>query len=81
MDFWEIASNALAGCVVAGVAAFLAWRVTEGYASAQEEEQARNQRNLAAAEELYTVDGQFFAAWKAWDYQCTVATAAGPASR
>ncbi len=68
VDWWATLSNLLAGVGVAVVVAFLAWLVTDRYAAARQAQAARQARNLAAAEELYTVYGQFFAAWKAWEH-------------
>ena len=68
MDFWsETLSSFVAGVGVAVVVALLALLVTERYAAARQAQAARQARNLAAAEELYSVYGQFFAAWKAWE--------------
>ena len=57
-------SNFVAGVGIAVVVALLAWLVTDRYAAARQAQAARQARNLAAAEELYTVYGHFFAAWK-----------------
>jgi hypothetical protein len=68
MDMGEVLGNILAGCVVAIVVAVIAWLGTERFAQRQEAARARRERDLAAAEELYGVYGQFFATWKAWEF-------------
>jgi hypothetical protein len=69
VDFWSATlSNFVAGVGIAVVVALLAWLVTERYAAVRQAQAARQERNLAAAEELYTVYGHFFAAWKAWEH-------------
>jgi hypothetical protein len=68
VDWSATLSNFLAGVGVAVVVALLAWLVTDRYAAARQAQAARQARNLAAAEELYTVYGHFFAAWKAWEH-------------
>jgi hypothetical protein len=69
MGFWdEFGAQALAGLVLAIVAVIAAKFFTDRYAAAREAEQARRERDLAAAADLYQVLGKFFAAWKVWDY-------------
>src|SRR4051812_23242821 len=68
MDMGAVLGNILAGCVVAIVVAVIAWLGTERFAQHQEAARARHERDLAAAEELYGVYGQFFATWKAWEF-------------
>jgi hypothetical protein len=69
VGFWEtVGANALAGIAVAIIAASLALLVTDRYAAAREEAQARRERDLAAAAELYQILGRFFATWKVWEF-------------
>jgi hypothetical protein len=56
--------QAASGLVVALVGAGVAWWLSKTYG----ERRARQERNLAAAEDVYRVYGHFFAAWKAWDF-------------
>lgn len=64
----EVLGNIVAGSVVAVVVAVIAWLGTGRFAQRQEAARARHQRDLAGAEELYGVYGQFFACWKAWEF-------------
>ena len=64
----EVLGNIVAGCVVAVVVAVIAWLGTGRFAQRQEAARARHQRDLAGAEELYGVYGQFFECWKAWEF-------------
>jgi hypothetical protein len=69
VGFWgTVGASALAGTAVAVVAAFLAWLVTDLYAAARERARARQDRDLAAAADLYQILGKFFATWKAWEF-------------
>lgn len=69
MGFWQfVAGNVLAGSVVALVVALIALFLTGRYAAQREDAQLRQARDLASAAALYRVHGQFFKAWKAWDY-------------
>jgi hypothetical protein len=68
MDMGEVLGNIVAGSVVAVVVAVIAWLGTGRFASRQEAARARRQRDLAGAEELYGVYGQFFECWKAWAF-------------
>lgn len=62
-----IIANAASGLIIAVAAAligiFIAWIYTER----REKIRVRNERDLAAAAELYQVYGQFFATWKVWN--------------
>jgi hypothetical protein len=69
MGFWgTVGANALAGATVAIVTVLLAWLVTDRYAAARERAQARRERDLAAAADFYQLIGDFFAAWKVWEF-------------
>ena len=69
MGIWGTAgADALGGAAVAIVAVVLALFITERYVAARESAQARRERDLAAATDLYKTFGKFFAAWKVWDY-------------
>jgi hypothetical protein len=73
MGFWDslgsnFLANLFAGIFIAGMAALIAVKVTDRYTARLDDQRARHQRNLAAAEELYRVYGLFFAAWKSWEY-------------
>lgn len=68
MEWGKVAGDILAGCTVAVFVALIAWLVTDRFAQRRESSRAQHDRNLAAAEELYAVYGQFFAAWKAWEF-------------
>lgn len=68
MNWDEVVGNVLAGCVVAAFVAVIAWLGTERFAHRRETARARHDRDLAAAEVLYDVYGQFFATWKAWEF-------------
>jgi hypothetical protein len=69
VGFWgTVGATALAGAAVAIVAVFLAWLVTDRYAAARERVQARRERDLAAAADFYQLLGNFFAAWKTWEF-------------
>ncbi|HWM72976.1 MAG TPA: hypothetical protein VNQ53_04505 [Nocardioides sp.] len=68
MELGDVLGNILAGSAVAIVVAAIAWFVTDRFTRQQEAAKARHQRLLAAAEELYSVYGQFFATWKAWEF-------------
>jgi hypothetical protein len=68
MELGDVLGNIIAGSVVAFVVAAIAWFVTGRFTRRQEAAKARQQRLLAAAEELYAVYGQFFATWKAWEF-------------
>ncbi|MGW0886488.1 hypothetical protein [Streptomyces sp. NPDC002671] len=62
-----IVANMVSGVVVAGVAALLGLWIAQRYTRKREEAQAKLERDLAAAAELYRVYGDFFAAWKVWN--------------
>src|SRR4051794_27917924 len=68
MDTNQVVGDVVAGCVVATFVGLFAWVVTGRLARNYEARKARRDRDLAAAEELYEVYGQFFATWKAWEY-------------
>jgi hypothetical protein len=69
MGFWTtVGAEAVAGVTVALVVTILAVLGTDRYAARQERLVAARQRNLVAAEDFYRVHGQFFAAWKVWEY-------------
>lgn len=68
MDIGSVLGNILAGCVVAVVVAVIAWQGTDRFAQRQAAARATHERDLKAAEELYSVYGEFFAAWKAWEF-------------
>jgi hypothetical protein len=72
MDFWHtVASNVLSGVAVALVVAGLAWGLTDRYTAKRERAAAWQERDLRAAADLYRVHGQFFSAWKTWNYHFT----------
>jgi len=62
-----IIANAVSGLIVALVAALIGIGIAKWFTARQELTRARQQRNLAAAEELYRIYGEFFAAWKVWN--------------
>jgi hypothetical protein len=64
-SFWE---HVLSGAVLALVAAVLATFVTNRLTAERARENARRDRDLATARDLYTVAGELFAAWKLWDF-------------
>jgi len=67
MGFWQqVGVQALAGFMVAVVAAILAWWLGGRYSARRAEQAAVQARDLAATEELYRAYGEFFAVWKAW---------------
>jgi hypothetical protein len=69
LGFWSIvAAQIVAGSVVALVVAAVAVLVTSRYTNKMTLQQARRERDLAAAAELYRIHGAFFAAWKAWEF-------------
>jgi hypothetical protein len=74
-------SQFLAGVGVAVIVVAFAWLVTDRFAARRARAQARQQRSLAAAEELYRVYGQFFGVWKQWEHakRKPDSSAAGPA--
>lgn len=68
MGIWgTAAANVISGLVVLGATARLGYFIAVRYTYKREAAQARQQRNLAAAAELYRVYGDFFAAWKVWN--------------
>ena len=69
MGFWAtVGAEALAGVAVAVAVATLAVLATDRYAARRERMVAARERDLVAAEDFYKVHGQFFAAWKTWEY-------------
>jgi hypothetical protein len=62
-----IIANTVAGLIVAFVAALIGLGIAKWYTARQELTRAIQERNLAAAAEMYRIYGDFFAAWKVWN--------------
>ncbi|HEV3406725.1 MAG TPA: hypothetical protein VG364_08985 [Candidatus Dormibacteraeota bacterium] len=62
-----ILANAVSGLIVAFVVAIIGVIIARWYTERREAAQARRERDLAAAAELYRVYGQFFATLKVWN--------------
>ena len=69
MPFWQtVAASVTSGAVLAVVATLLAIYVTGRNRKKNNLATAKRERDLAAAADLYRVHGQFYAAWKAWNF-------------
>lgn len=62
-----IIANTVAGLIVAFVVALIGLGIAKWYTAQQELTRARQERNFAAAAELYRIYGEFFATWKVWN--------------
>lgn len=69
MEFWKaVVGDILSGVVVAVVVALFALFVIGRFERRRAEDDARTERDLAAATSLYQAHGDLFAAWKLWEF-------------
>jgi hypothetical protein len=73
-----ILANAVSGLIVAFVVAIIGVVIARWYTERREAAQARRERDLAAAAELYRVYGQFFATLKVWNAHLRTRTSSNP---
>ena len=69
MEFWQVVvGDIISGVVVAAAVALFAFFVIDRFQQRRAEDDARKERDLAAATSLYQAHGDLFAAWKVWEF-------------